>query len=111
MVGSTTAQGYGWRHQQQRAHWAKVIEADGGTWCQATVCLMPSRWITPNEPWDLGHEDGQRGWRGPEHRTCNRTDGAHKSNTTGNPGASNPKPRRRRRRVELTEVSVDPSDL
>lgn len=116
MVGTTTAQGYGWSHQQERARWAKVIEAEGGAWCQARPCLMPSgsRWIRwdheVQEPWDLGHEDRQRGWRGPEHRTCNRTDGAHKSNRTGNPGAANPR-RRRRRRVELAEVSVDASEL
>lgn len=110
MVGTTTAQGYGWRHQQERAAWQRTIDAEGGAWCQATVCRMPTRWIQVGEPWDLGHDDGQRAWRGPEHRTCNRTDGAIKSNRTGNPGSRHPRARRRAR-VGLTEVSVDLTDL
>jgi hypothetical protein len=110
MAGQTTEQGYGWRHQQERARLARVIERDGGAWCQATVCLMPTRWIEATEPWDLGHHPGQRGHRGPEHVKCNRSDGARKSNRTGNPGARAPR-RRRRSRPGLVELSVDVSEL
>lgn len=110
-MATTTEQGYGWRHQQQRARWAKVIKADGGAQCMADKCLMRTRWINPDEDWDLGHYPGQRGWRGPEHVKCNRSEGARNSNRTGNPGARDPKPRRRRARRDLIEVSVDLSDL
>jgi hypothetical protein len=111
MPGATTQQGYGWDHQQERARWAKAIERAGGAECRADQCVHPTRWITAGEPWDLGHHPGQRGWRGPEHPACNRRQGAINSNRGGNPGARNPKPRRRRPRRDLIEVSVDPADL
>lgn len=118
MVGTTTAQGYGWPHQRERSRWVRY-QQDGGDEdedgrrrgrlrCRAERCLLPTRWIERGEDWDLGHGQGQRGYRGPEHVKCNRTEGAVSSNRTGNPGARRPRPRRRR---GLTEVSVDPSDL
>lgn len=110
-MATTTEQGYGWQHQRERARWARIVEQDGGAECLADECLMPSRWISSGEPWDLGHHPGQRGWRGPEHVKCNRSAGAHSSNRTGNPGARNRKPGRRRPRRDLIEVSVDPADL
>jgi hypothetical protein len=120
MAGTTTAQGYGWPHQRERRRWVKH-QREGGDEerdgrrrgrlrCRADQCLGPTRWIEQGEAWDLGHHGGQRGWRGPEHVTCNRTDGARKSNRTGNPGARGRRPRRRRR-VGLAEVSVDVTDL
>ena len=123
MPGTATAQGYGWPHQQERARWV-AYQQDGGDdphgphrgelRCRAGAeCLKPNgtEWIGRHEAWDLGHHPGQRGWRGPEHVRCNRSAGARNSNRTGNPGRHNPKPRRRRPRPNLIEVSVDVSDL
>lgn len=118
MAGQTTEQGYGWEHQQERARWVKYQQAGGDDplgkrhgqlLCRADVCKEPSRWIGRHDPWDLGHHPGQRGHRGPEHVKCNRSDGARKSNRTGNPGARTP--RRRRVRRGLAEVSVDVTKL
>lgn len=116
MVGTTTAQGYGWSHQRERARWVRYQDEGGDDGrgrlrCRATRCLRSTRWIEHGEPWDLGHSEGQRGHRGPEHVTCNRTAGAIASNRTGNPGARDRRPRRPRRRVGLVEVSVDVTDL
>lgn len=68
--GTTASRGYGTSHQQQRAHWAPLVQA-GDVECHAERCLMPSRTIAPGAPWDLGH-DADRNWTGPEHRRCNR---------------------------------------
>lgn len=125
MAGTTTEQGYGWRHQQERARWVKYQQAGGDgslgkhhgeLLCRAgDECLKPngSRWIGRGEAWDLGHEPGQRSWRGPEHVRCNRRQGAINSNRTGNPGARAAASRRGRRRprADLVEVSVDVSEL
>jgi hypothetical protein len=121
MAGTTTEQGYGWDHQRERARWVKYQQAGGDgalgehhgeLRCRADVCVMSSRWIGKDEAWDLGHEAGQRSWRGPEHVRCNRRQGAINSNRTGNPGARTAKRRRSRRpRPNLVEVSVDVSEL
>ena len=56
------------RCQIIRKRWAKVVEA--GDAYYAPRC---GKWISPNEPWDLGHDDTDRTkYRGPEHRACNR---------------------------------------
>lgn len=120
MAGTTTEQGYGWGHQQERARWVKYQQAGGDDplgghhgelRCRADVCRMPTRWIGRSEAWDLGHEPGQRAWRGPEHVKCNRRQGAINSNRTGNPGARTARRRSRRPRPDLIEVSVDIRDL
>lgn len=64
---STSARGYGARHQRLRERWQGLVEA-GGVLCAR--CGLP---IVPGEPWDLGHDDSDRSrWSGPEHRRCNR---------------------------------------
>jgi hypothetical protein len=115
MAGQTTEQGYGWRHQQERARWVKFQEDGGddergGLLCRADPCIEATSWIQPGEAWDLGHDPGQRRHRGPEHVSCNRSAGARQSNRGGNPGRAGARARRRRR-ARLPEVSVDPSDL
>ncbi|KMY23306.1 hypothetical protein ACU19_04865 [Actinobaculum suis] len=63
---SSTARGYDATHKRLRAQWARQVEA-GGVCCAR--CGGP---ITPGTPWDLGHTDDRRGYRGPEHSRCNR---------------------------------------
>lgn len=66
-MGDTTQRGYGWQHQQLRA---KVkTQVDQGT----EHCWRCGKWLNPDEPWDLGHDDKDRTiYRGPECRPCNR---------------------------------------
>ncbi len=46
--------------------------------CAAITCRMPTRWIQPGTPWDLGHTDDRTTYHGPEHRVCNQLAGAIK---------------------------------
>jgi hypothetical protein len=69
----SSARGYGWKHQQQRARWQKIVDAGG------VRCARCKRPIIPGQPWDLGHVDTDRSlYAGPEHRRCNRATAAHK---------------------------------
>ena len=63
MKASTTARGYGHRHQQERKRWARLVES-GQVACAR--CGWP---IVRGEPWDLEHIDGSR-YAGPEHRNA-----------------------------------------
>jgi hypothetical protein len=64
---STTARGYGHRHQNLRKRWAKVVDTGDA------YCVRCKRWIEPGTPWDLGHDDKDRTkYQGPEHAKCNR---------------------------------------
>lgn len=68
MKRTTTEQGYGWSHQQERERVRKAMEANGGAFCWRCHEL-----ILPTDAWDLGHDDDDRSvYRGPEHRACNR---------------------------------------
>lgn len=77
--GSSTAQGYGKEHRRERRFWAPLVAA-GGVFCHRPDCLRVagggSGLILPGEPWDLGHDRATGSWRGPEHRSCNRQEGA-----------------------------------
>lgn len=83
--GGTSARGYGTAHQAQRDRWEPDVQA-GRAYCHAKHCLQASRWIKPGTPWDLGHTPDRTAWTGPEHRGCNRSDGAvrrwHRQRTT-----------------------------
>jgi hypothetical protein len=70
---TTTARGYGHRHQQRRAELAPLV-ATG-----LVSCARCGTRIMPGEPWDLGHRDGsgKRVYSGPEHRRCNRATERH----------------------------------
>lgn len=68
-VGRASAadRGYGGEHQRLRARLARLVEAGG------VACWRCGGLIAAGEPWDLGHDDVDRGvYRGPEHRACNR---------------------------------------
>lgn len=66
---------YGYAHRQERARWAKVVEAGEG-YCWRCGC-----WLVPGAPWDLGHDDNDRTrYRGPECRPCNRGTAAARGN-------------------------------
>lgn len=77
--GTRQDRGYGPEHEAERARWAPVV-ARGEATCHAAHCVMPSRSIAPGEPWDLGHTSDRSTWTGPEHRRCNRRDGAVRGN-------------------------------
>lgn len=74
-AGTTTARGYGYDHQLERARWAPKVKA-GGVCCWR--CRLP---ISPRSAWHLGHDDRDRTlWRGPEHARCNTSAAARKGN-------------------------------
>jgi hypothetical protein len=71
--GSTTARGYGSRHQAERRKWAAVV-ARGEAYCWRC-----GTWLDPGQPFDLGHDDQDRSiYRGPECRPCNRATAGRK---------------------------------
>src|SRR6516164_2019764 len=64
---SSAQRGYGRPHRAVRERLEPLVLA-GRVRCAR--CGEP---IVPGEPWDLGHEDGDRTrYSGPEHRRCNR---------------------------------------
>lgn len=65
--GNTTARGYGRQHQLLRACWAPYVAAG------IVDCWRCGERIQAGAPWDLGHDDVDRGrYTGPEHAACNR---------------------------------------
>jgi hypothetical protein len=81
-------QGLRLEHQKLRNRWARDV-ARGEVECAR--CGEP---IWPEEPWDLGHVDGDKTrYAGPEHRACNRATATHKDT--------------RRRRVQFALVGED----
>lgn len=74
---TTTDRGYGWQHQKLRAEYVKQMKQDG-----YLVCARCGEVITPEMPFDLGHDDYDRSvYTGPEHANeCNRAAGARKGN-------------------------------
>ena len=81
--GTTTARGYGARHQALRrlllARWRP------GDPCARCGQPMWQRWRTANgrrvTAIDLGHTADRTGWTGLEHAACNRADGARRGNS------------------------------
>ncbi len=75
-VGKTTAQrGYGAAHDRLRKRWKPIVDAGEATCAR---CHQP---IFPGTPWDLGHDDEDRGkYNGPEHRRCNRGEPSRRKN-------------------------------
>lgn len=70
-IRKTTERGYGSHHRKVRAEWQVKLDSGEAIFCRNPECLHPGVPVNPHS-WDLGHEEGQRGWRGPEHPDCNR---------------------------------------
>jgi len=85
---STTDRGYGNEHQRERRKWQARL--NGGRVVQCTChgsckrhsgqCEVMIDRETPSDQWDLAHNEGQQGYAGPWCRSCNRADGAVRSN-------------------------------
>jgi hypothetical protein len=66
---------YSYAHRQLRKRWAKVVEAG------EAHCWRCGRWLHPQGPWDLGHDDRDKSvYRGPECLPCNRGTAAARGN-------------------------------
>jgi len=58
---------YDRQHNLRRARYAQLVLAGG------VLCARCGDPIAPDDPWDLGHVDGDpHRYSGPEHRRCNR---------------------------------------
>lgn len=67
--GTRQQRGYGADHDRERARVAPAVE-------QGHIpCSRCGVTIRPGEPWDLGHSEDRTTWTGPEHASCNRSDG------------------------------------
>jgi hypothetical protein len=74
--GGTTQRGYGPEHRKLRAETQRTVDNGEAT------CWRCGHPITPEQPWDLGHNDNDRTrYAGPEHQHCNRSAGATQGNT------------------------------
>jgi hypothetical protein len=83
---TTKQRGYGAKHKALRRRWAREV-AEG-----LVNCARCGAFIYPDEPWDLGHVDGDKTrYAGPEHRRCNRATASSRA--------------RRKRRVRYVFVS------
>jgi hypothetical protein len=66
-MARTADRGYGGVHQSLRRRYAKVVDRG------EAYCAKCGQWISPSEPWDLGHSPFDRGkYLGPMHQRCNR---------------------------------------
>lgn len=64
--------GNGWAHQKLRA---QLLPHAYGKLCH--FCKQP---MLPGQPLDLDHTADRRSYRGMTHSSCNRADGARKTN-------------------------------
>jgi hypothetical protein len=84
---STTARGYGTKHQNEKRRLSPIVEAYGAI-CSERICLMPSRLIPPGTQswqWDLAHTEDRTSYLGPAHIRCNRSAGIRHRNATRRP--------------------------
>lgn len=66
--GTATQRGYGTKHTNERAKWARIIAR---TSVPCARCHSPIPAGSPSAAWQLGHTDDRRTWTGPEHTLCN----------------------------------------
>lgn len=92
----TNARGYDKSHRAKRAWWKPRVER-GEVECHAAICLVErdggTRFIAPGSEWDLGHTADRLTWTGPEHRRCNRSEGATRGNGMRNKKRTLPRSR------------------
>ena len=70
MAGKTTTQrGYGAAHQRERKRWESQVRSG------LVDCVRCGQRIESGDQWDLGHTPDRTAWTGPEHATCNRSEG------------------------------------
>jgi hypothetical protein len=81
---STTARGYGSRHQRLRAYWHPLVQAG------QVSCARCGNPIKPGEPWHLDHDDDRRRYLGPSHSACNIAAGGRAARAR----RASPKPKR-----------------
>jgi len=63
--GTSTQRGYGTKHINERAKWARIIAR---TPVSCARCHGP---ITSADEWQLDHNDDRTGYLGPSHKGCN----------------------------------------
>ncbi|MEU0040234.1 hypothetical protein [Streptomyces sp. NPDC006333] len=71
-TGNTTADGYGYEHQQLRR--VLLAEAYGRPCHHCGLAMLPGQRL------DLDHTADRSGYRGMAHASCNRSDGARRGN-------------------------------
>jgi hypothetical protein len=72
--GNRQARGYGTSHDKLRAAWQQRINAGEHITC--ATCPTP---ITPDTPWQLGHDHERGGYLGPQCVPCNTSDGGRRA--------------------------------
>jgi hypothetical protein len=63
---STTARGYGARHQAERKRWDALVQAGIVTCARCGFLIEPG-----TRGWHLDHAEDRLGWLGPSHASCN----------------------------------------
>lgn len=72
--GTSTARGYGSKHQKTRARLNLEVQTGSVNCCR---CGLP---IAPNTPWHLDHDDEDRGtYKGAAHGFCNTSAGGQRA--------------------------------
>jgi hypothetical protein len=68
--------------EYRRAYVALKQAQKAGRWlqCVQPECVMPSRWISPDQKAHVGHDDSGLVIIGPVHERCNTRDGAIRGN-------------------------------
>ena len=84
-LAKTTDRGYGWKHQQERKKWARIID----TGAAVIPCARCGETIKAGTKWELGHTEDRSRYSGPEHFLCNRQAGGKKGAEIANSKRNN----------------------
>lgn len=72
--GTRQARGYNASHDRLRAAWQRRIDAG-----EHITCATCPTTITPDAPWQLGHDHERGGYLGPQCVRCNTSDGGRRA--------------------------------